>query len=170
MRVGAGRTPFALALVAAATVLVSAACGAAEDSGAGADGGPAEGTAMTEGTTPGATGEDGLVITVTSDPDDPATAVTWELTCEPAGGTHPDPEAACAALEAAADALEPVAADAVCTMIYGGDAVATITGTWNGAAVDASFNLRNGCEIARWKALVPLLPETGAAGARSLDG
>ena len=79
------------------------------------------------------------------------------LTCDPAGGTHPRPEEACAALDAHADALAPVPPEAACTQIYGGDETATVTGVVRGQAADASFNRTNGCEIARWEALAPLL-------------
>jgi hypothetical protein len=43
-----------------------------------------------------------------------------------------------------------------CTQIYGGDQLATITG----AGVQASFSRANGCEIARWDALRPVLELT----------
>ena len=56
---------------------------------------------------------------------------TWRLTCNPPGGTHPDPEAACRALESnGAVALPPVPGDKACTQIYGGPESASITGTW----------------------------------------
>jgi hypothetical protein len=74
------------------------------------------------------------------------------LTCEPDGGSHPDPAAACAALLDNADALEPVSGDVACTEIYGGDQIATITGS-----VEARFSRANGCEIDRWDRLQPVL-------------
>ena len=79
------------------------------------------------------------------------------LTCDPVGGTHPRPREACAALAAHPEALDPVPPDAVCTQIYGGDETATVTGVVRGQEVDASFDRTNGCEIARWEALAPLL-------------
>ena len=79
------------------------------------------------------------------------------LTCDPVGGTHPHPVEACAALDTHADALAPVPPDAVCTQIYGGDETATVTGVVQGEEADATFNRTNGCEIARWDALAPLL-------------
>jgi hypothetical protein len=85
---------------------------------------------------------------------------TWRLTCDPAGGNHPDPVGACQALEVnGAAALPPVAKDQACTMIYGGPERATVTGTWNGQKVSAAFSRTNGCEINRWAQMVPLLPE-----------
>jgi hypothetical protein len=49
--------------------------------------------------------------------------------------------------------LEPVPATAACTMIYGGPQKATVTGTLEGQAVNATFERSNGCEIARWDAM-----------------
>jgi Subtilisin inhibitor-like len=74
------------------------------------------------------------------------------LTCDPDGGSHPDPAGACAALLENADALDPVPGDVACTEIYGGDQVATITGS-----VEARFSRENGCEIDRWDRLAPAL-------------
>jgi hypothetical protein len=74
------------------------------------------------------------------------------LTCDPDGGSHPDPAAACAALLENEAALQPVSRDVACTEIYGGNQIARITGS-----VQASFSRQNGCEIARWDALQPVL-------------
>jgi hypothetical protein len=46
-----------------------------------------------------------------------------------------------------------------CTEIYGGPDVATITGSVDGEPVDATVTRSNGCEIARWDALEPVLGE-----------
>lgn len=76
------------------------------------------------------------------------------LECDPVGGDHPNAEAACAALADAAPAIfDPVPADQMCTMIFGGPQVATVTGTYDGEPVDAQFSRSNGCEIGRWDAL-----------------
>ncbi|SDR98891.1 SSI family serine proteinase inhibitor [Microlunatus soli] len=92
--------------------------------------------------------------------DGAGTTSDWTLTCNPPGGSHPDPEAACQALEKnGSTALPPVPKDKACTMIFGGPQTATITGTWHGDKVDSSLSRTNGCEIARWKALAGLLPE-----------
>lgn len=84
-------------------------------------------------------------------------AVRSTLTCDPVGGPHPDPQEACRALAAHPDALEPVPGDAICTQIYGGSEEAEVEGTLAGRHVRASFSKRNGCEIARWEKLAPLL-------------
>jgi len=100
--------------------------------------------------------ETSLTITVDAGDDEPPVEST--LACNPAGGTHPDPEAGCAALaELDAEAFMPVAADQMCTQIYGGPETATVRGTWQGERVDASFSRQNGCEIARWDAVAGLL-------------
>ncbi len=41
-------------------------------------------------------------------------------------------------------------------MIFGGPGKATVTGTLDGAAVDATFTRSGGCEIARWDRMVEL--------------
>lgn len=92
-----------------------------------------------------------LTITVTSDPG--ADPVTWTLSCDPPGGTHPDPAGACAAVEAQRDSFAGVPADMMCTQVYGGPETATITGQWKGKQIDASFRRTDGCEIARWDTL-----------------
>ena len=45
-----------------------------------------------------------------------------------------------------------------CTQDFGGPQSATVAGIWHGQAINTRFNLKNGCEIARWKALTGLLP------------
>jgi hypothetical protein len=83
--------------------------------------------------------------------------VEASLTCDPDGGSHPNPAAACAALLEHEDALQEVPGDVACTEIYGGNQLATITG----GGVEASFSRQNGCEIARWDALAPVLEIEG---------
>lgn len=91
---------------------------------------------------------------------------TYALRCHPDGGSHPAPEQACATLDRRTtwgkDPFAPVAPGSICTMLYGGPATAHVTGTWAGRPVDARFDRADGCQIARWDALVPLLPVTGA--------
>jgi hypothetical protein len=71
------------------------------------------------------------------------------LTCDPDGGTHPDPNGACDDLLQNEDALRPVAGDVACTEIYGGPQLATISGS----GVQSTLSRSNGCEISRWDAL-----------------
>ena len=91
-------------------------------------------------------------------------AQEYTLTCGPSGGTLPEPEAACAALDAGAVDFEPVAPDAACTMIYGGPAVAEVTGTVLGKPVDAEFSRQDGCHIDKWDSAAALLPADLEAG------
>lgn len=100
-------------------------------------------------------GTDALTIVVD---DGSGGQTTWTLQCDPPGGDHPDPAAACAALDAHPDALAPVAPGRMCTQQYGGPMTATVTGRWRGDPVDSRFSLTDGCQIARWAALQGLLP------------
>jgi hypothetical protein len=63
-------------------------------------------------------------------------------------GPGADP-AVCRSLSA--EGLAPVPELTACTAMYGGPAVARVTGTLEDEAVDARFNLTNGCEIGRWR-------------------
>ncbi|WP_328426280.1 SSI family serine proteinase inhibitor [Streptomyces sp. NBC_00443] len=93
---------------------------------------------------------------------------TYELSCHPAGGDHPDAAGACAALDRGArwgkDTFAPAERGGFCTMQYGGPATARVTGTWAGRPVDARYDRSNGCEIDRWDRLVPLLPDLRQQG------
>jgi hypothetical protein len=88
----------------------------------------------------------------------------WSLACDPAGGDHPDPEAACRLLDELENPFAPVPADQACTEIYGGPQTAHVTGTFRGEPVDAEFDRTNGCQISRWDAHLDLLVERGGAG------
>src|SRR4051812_13215820 len=88
---------------------------------------------------------------------------TFSLTCDPPGGDHPDPVAACRLLDRLPDPFAPLPADEACTEIYGGPETATVTGTFRGEPVDAAFSRSNGCQISRWDAYRPLLVERGGA-------
>ncbi|MFB8244825.1 SSI family serine proteinase inhibitor [Streptomyces sp. NPDC055952] len=87
---------------------------------------------------------------------------TYELYCGPDGGSHPDPRGACELLERdtrwGQDVFAPAPQGGMCTLQYGGPATAHVTGTWAGRPVDATYDRRDGCGIARWDRLVPLLP------------
>jgi len=106
-----------------------------------------------------------LTIIVRSGPGGDLT--TWTLSCDPPGGTHPDPAAACAAIDAARDPFAPVPPDMMCTQQYGGPETATITGTWRGEQVNASYTRTDGCEIARWSKLAAVFGarSSGSSGA-----
>ena len=87
-----------------------------------------------------------------------AAAQRWTLTCDPAGGDHPDPEAACRDLAAADAPFAPLPTDLICTEQYGGPQTARITGTHRGEPVDVSLSRIDGCRISQWDALGAVLP------------
>jgi hypothetical protein len=78
-------------------------------------------------------------------------------------GDHPDGAAACTHLLAMKNPFAPIPADEMCTMIYGGPQTAHVTGRWKGKPVDVSLSRVDGCRIAQWGSLGPLLP--GPVGA-----
>jgi hypothetical protein len=88
----------------------------------------------------------------------------WTLACAPARGTLERPGLACRKLAAGGMRLfAPVPKDLSCIQIYGGPQVARVVGTLKGRRLSASFNLRDGCQISRWRKLSPwLLPASGA--------
>jgi Subtilisin inhibitor-like len=113
---------------------------------------------------------DSLTVAV-SDPDGTPPSGSSSLRCRPTGGTHPDAQAACNRLAELApsaggahDPFAPVPPDRVCTQIYAGSRTAHVTGTWLGRPVDATFTLKNGCEVARWRTLEPVLPPVERTG------
>lgn len=83
-----------------------------------------------------------LVVTVWADPTGSAAPTSTTVDTTPAGATAKD--------------FEPTPGQAACTEIYGGPGKATVTGTLDGAAVDATFTRSNGCEIGRWERMVEL--------------
>ncbi|MFE2580417.1 SSI family serine proteinase inhibitor [Streptomyces sp. NPDC059378] len=106
---------------------------------------------------------DGDRLTVTVRGAGGAADGTYELRCHPDGGSHPDPQGACLAVERntrwGTETFAPVPEDSICTLQYGGPATARVTGTWAGRPVDATFDRGDGCRIARWDRFVPLLPD-----------
>jgi hypothetical protein len=120
--------------------------------------------AGSDDTSDGGSSDAGTSLTIVVTPDEGAKTSTYDLTCDPAGGDHPQPQQACEAIAAAgADIFDEPPADQTCTQQYGGPQVATITGTYGGKDVDATFSRTDGCQIDRWDELgttvfnVPLL-------------
>jgi hypothetical protein len=134
-----GSVVAASAAAALALALLTTSCGEGEDAG--------------EPAAP----ETSIVVTLWPKGRDGGSEHTALLECNPPGGTHDRIEEACAALEREGAALAPVAGDAICTQIYGGDQEARVFGTVRGQEVDVLFNRTNGCEIDRWDKLAPLL-------------
>jgi hypothetical protein len=98
---------------------------------------------------PAAAPETSLRVTVRADGPDGA-ARTDAVDCRAATG-----RAFCRDLTA--KQLAPVPRDVACTQIFGGPATATVRGTLHGEPVNATFDLSNGCEIARWRRNAALL-------------
>ena len=103
-----------------------------------------------------------LVIKVASDHG--ATPHRWTLTCGPVGGTHPDARAACAALATVKHPFAQVAPGIMCSMVAGGPQTATITGTWHGQKVSATYSRANGCQTQRWNKLEKVLGQVNPGG------
>jgi len=137
-----------LAALAALVVLVA---GCTVDPFAGTS---AEGSATAVPTTVPAPA---VSLAVTLWPNGTGDALRATLLCDPPGGDHPHPDAACAAVRTNATALQPVRADLACTQQYGGPERARVQGTVDGTPVSAELTRANGCEIARWDSLAPLL-------------
>ena len=88
------------------------------------------------------------------------------LRCASLGAEATDPR--CRALEGfELRQLDPVPPATACTQIYGGPATARVTGELRGERVSASFDLRNGCEINRWRRNAELLGPPPRRGTRS---
>jgi hypothetical protein len=98
-----------------------------------------------------------LTVTVDNDGDGGGGAKTADVSCDAAS----DSDVCGAVAKLDAKAFEPTPGDMACTQQFGGPETATVKGTLNGEPVDAEFSRTNGCEIARWKQVQPLL---GAAG------
>ena len=74
---------------------------------------------------------------------------------------------ACAAVHkgAVATVTKAQAAGQLCSQIYGGPQTAHITGTANGKKVDLSIDRTDGCGVADWQTLEPLLGKPERTGA-----
>ena len=72
-----------------------------------------------------------------------------KLTCDPDGGGHPDPAAACAALaRAGADPAKLPPDDRMCILLYK-PVTAQLKGEWRGRQVEWQHTYGNTCEMAR---------------------
>ncbi|PID53487.1 MAG: hypothetical protein CSA58_12350 [Micrococcales bacterium] len=105
------------------------------------------------------TGPTDLTITVRS--GESAKPTTWTLTCHPAGGSHPDPEKACAQLAKAGgyQALH-IPREMMCAQVFGGPATATLTGTLDGNTLDVKLGQDDSCRTNQWNSLSEVLGST----------
>lgn len=127
-----------MALLAGAALIALAACGG----GSGSRG---------AGSSPAPVSKVSLTVTVTPAPG--ATPEHWTLRCDPPGGTHPDPVAACRQLLAAKNPFGPIPRGIMCPMIAAGQGQATISGTYFGKHVTGTFSQSGGCAAQRWAQL-----------------
>ena len=155
---GAGPCTGAVALLAAVLFLSACAAGPTDDRG------PGTGTGTDAGSgTPGSGAAAGIEQTqndlrIVVELGDGAPPQSWTLVCAGvAEGTHPDPQAACTHLAGMTEPFAPLPDDVMCTEQYGGPQTARITGRWHGAAVDLELSRVDGCRIAQWDALGPVL-------------
>ena len=96
-----------------------------------------------------------LTIRVDRDGDGPEPAEQVQISC-------PGEDRACDAAEALRPAdFEPPADDIACTEQFGGPQTATVSGTLARRQVDGRFSRQDGCAIARWDKVAPLLEAAG---------
>jgi Subtilisin inhibitor-like len=145
-----------IALAAICTAAASA-CGSTHATGAASGGSGTHSPATARSATQPAVS---LVIQVAARPG--AVPQRWTLTCDPAGGSHPDAKAACKVLASASNPFAPVPRGIMCPMIVSGPQTATIDGTWHGTPVHATFSKVNGCQTTRWDKIAPVLGTTPA--------
>jgi hypothetical protein len=98
-------------------------------------------------------------LRITIDRGDGSEPERYTLVCSSGvAGSHPDPQAACKHLARLDEPFAAIPADAVCTQVYGGPQTARVTGVWAGAPVDLELSRVDGCRIAQWDKLGPVLP------------
>jgi hypothetical protein len=107
-----------------------------------------------------------LIIRLTEAPGGPQYTFRLEASggTPGAGCTLPDPPAALEAVQRFGEGIffpQP-GPPKMCTQQYGGPQVAVVTGWFLGRRVHSQFSRTDGCEIARWRAMAPLLG--GVAG------
>ena len=114
-------------------------------------------------------GEGNAELAIMVKPSETGTPANFTLVCvdgvPAAESQHHDAAAACLAVKNNAALLSPAPrpTDQACTMQYGGPQEATVTGVVDGQPVEATFTLRDGCEIADWNAAKDVLGSTGGA-------
>jgi hypothetical protein len=136
LRARAGARSLLIAAACAATVT---ACGSMQAAG---------GSAASGSTASAHAARVSLTIGVTGEPG--AKPERWTLRCDPAGGTHPDPQSACNVLLHAKSPFAAVPGHVMCPMIPAGTKTAVVKGTWFGKHIDTSFN-RSACGMLRWR-------------------
>ncbi len=132
----------ACGLLSACGVL-AAACGSTAAPGSASPSGSTHSPATTT-----AAAKASLTIVTTA----PGRVHRWTLRCDPAGGTEPDPAAACSQLIAHKTILQPSNVRVMCPMIMANAASYLVYGTWFGRPVHESI-VDGGCDLSRWSQL-----------------
>ncbi|WNI16523.1 hypothetical protein [Actinacidiphila sp. ITFR-21] len=91
--------------------------------------------------------------------------LTYSVRCTEGWPAEGESEA-CRRLREIGGPVGPVPEGQACTMIYGGPQTAEVIGTWAGRWVRESYRRTNGCEVARWSRMVPVLPAPTRSGSR----
>jgi hypothetical protein len=151
------RMSLARGAAVAACALLAAACGStvAPTTGAPTAGAQATGVAGSNSAASGSAStasaaKVSLDVTFAASASRPATHYT--LRCEPAGGTTPDPAAACSRLLADASLFASRPRHVMCPMIMASARRARVTGTYLGKTVRETI-VDGGCDLARWAEL-----------------
>jgi len=118
---------------------------------------------------PSGPGQGNAELAIMVKPSETGTPTNFTLVCQngvpAAESQHPNAAAACIAIKNNPSILSPVPAGKkqTCTQQYGGPQVATVTGVVDGHQVQATFTLKDGCEIAAWNAAKDVLGSSGGA-------
>ncbi|MCW2960759.1 MAG: hypothetical protein JWM90_1146 [Thermoleophilia bacterium] len=92
-----------------------------------------------------------------------APSASLALACPVDHFANNDVRAACTLLGTTPALVTTPAATSGCTAVTGQPQTATVTGTLNGAAVNAAFSRKTSCEVERWDAALPLFTAAGYA-------
>ncbi|SDF42806.1 Subtilisin inhibitor-like [Blastococcus fimeti] len=149
-----------LLLLVPAAVLALSACGSTDDGdGAAAPTSPATGEPTAPDPAAGGISQADNDLQLEIDLGDGSAPQTWTLTCVGfVEGSHPAAQAACDRLAGLERPFAPLPADTVCSQQYGGPETARVLGRWGGEPVDLALSRVDGCRIAQWDALVPVVP------------
>lgn len=114
------------------------------------------------------TGPGNAELSITIEPGEAAGIIHYTLVCEAgqaaAESSHPNAQAACAALNANPGILQRKPdPDRICTQQYGGPQKATVTGAMDGMPVEVTFSRTDGCEISAWNSAKELLGADGGS-------
>lgn len=114
-------------------------------------------------------GQGNAELAITVKPSETDAPASFTLVCQSgvpaAESQHPNAANACTALKNNAAILNPAPrpTNMACTQQYGGPQQATVTGVVDGTPIEASFTLRDGCEIAAWNAVKDVLGANAGA-------